>query len=131
MARALIAPRFALAGDAARSVHPIAGQGLNLAFRDVAALTECLAESMRIGLDPGDNTALERYERWRRFDSVTSAAAFDALNGIFSNDSVLGRAARDVGLGVVDRLPGLKRAIVREAAGQTGDVPRLLRGERV
>lgn len=131
VARTMIAPRFALAGDAARSVHPIAGQGLNLAFRDVAALTQCLAESMRIGLDPGDNTALERYERWRRFDSVTSAAAFDALNGIFSNDSVLGRAARDAGLGIVDRLPGLKQAIVREAAGQTGDIPRLLRGERV
>jgi 2-octaprenyl-6-methoxyphenol hydroxylase len=131
IARAMIAPRFALAGDAARSVHPIGGQGLNLAFRDVAALTQCLAESIRIGLDPGDSTALERYERWRRFDSVTSAAAFDALNGMFSNDSVPGRAARDAGLGIVDRLPGLKRAIVREAAGQTGDVPRLLRGERV
>lgn len=131
LARAMIAPRFALAGDAARSVHPLAGQGLNLAFRDVAALTQCLAESMRIGLDAGDNTALERYERWRRFNSVTSAAAFDALNGIFSNASVLGRAARDAGLGIVDRLPGLKQAIVREAAGQTGDIPRLLRGEKV
>ncbi|HEX6611726.1 MAG TPA: FAD-dependent monooxygenase [Hyphomicrobiaceae bacterium] len=131
IARSMIARRFALAGDAARSVHPLAGQGLNLAFRDVAALAQCLAESMRIGLDPGDNTALERYERWRRFDSVTSAAAFDALNGIFSNDSVLSRAARDAGLGIVDRLPGLKQVIVREAAGETGDVPRLLRGERV
>lgn len=131
IARAMVARRFALAGDAVRSVHPLAGQGLNLAFRDVAALTQCLAESMRIGLDAGDYTALERYERWRRFDSVTSAAAFDALNGIFSNDSVLGRAARDAGLGIVERLPGLKQAIVREAAGQSGDVPRLLRGEPV
>jgi 2-octaprenyl-6-methoxyphenol hydroxylase len=130
LARTMISRRFALAGDAARSVHPLAGQGLNLAFRDVAALTQCLAESMRIGLDAGDNTALERYERWRRFDSVASAAAFDALNGIFSNDSVLGRAVRDVGLGVVERLPGLKQALVSEAAGQTGDVPRLLRGEK-
>ncbi len=131
IARTMIAKRFALAGDAARSVHPIAGQGLNLAFRDVAALTECIAESMRVGLDPADGTALERYECWRRFDSVTSAAAFDVLNGIFSNDSHLGRAVRDAGLGVVDRLPGLKRALVSEAAGQTGDVPRLLRGEKV
>lgn len=131
MARSMIARRFALAGDAVRSVHPLAGQGLNLALRDVAALTQCIAESMRLGLDPGDGTALERYERWRRFDSVTSAAAFDALNGIFSNDSILGRAARDVGLGIVERLPGLKRALVSEAAGQTGDVPRLLRGERI
>jgi 2-octaprenyl-6-methoxyphenol hydroxylase len=131
LARAMIGRRFALAGDAVRSVHPLAGQGLNLALRDVAALTQCIAESMRLGLDAGDGTALERYERWRRFDSVTSAAAFDALNGIFSNDSTLGRAARDVGLGVVERLPGLKQAIVREAAGQTGNVPRLLKGERV
>jgi 2-octaprenyl-6-methoxyphenol hydroxylase len=131
IAHTMIARRFALAGDAARSVHPLAGQGLNLAFRDVAALTQCLAEAMRLGLDPGDGTALEHYERWRRFDSVTSAAAFDALNGLFSNDSVLSRAARDAGLGIVDRLPGLKQAIVREAAGQTGDIPRLLRGERV
>lgn len=130
IARSMIARRFVLAGDAARSVHPLAGQGLNLAFRDVAALTQCLAEAMRLGLDPGDGTALERYERWRRFDSVTSAAAFDALNGIFSNASVLGRAARDAGLGIVDRLPGLKRALVSEAAGQAGDAPRLLRGER-
>ncbi|NJO34890.1 MAG: hypothetical protein HC869_19015, partial [Rhodospirillales bacterium] len=131
IARTMIARRFALAGDAARSVHPLAGQGLNLAFRDVAALTQCVAEAMRLGLDPGDGTVLEHYERWRRFDSVTSAAAFDALNGLFSNDSVLSRAARDAGLGIVDRLPGLKQVIVREAAGQTGDMPRLLRGERV
>jgi 2-octaprenyl-6-methoxyphenol hydroxylase len=129
MARALTAPRFALAGDAARSVHPIAGQGLNLGLRDVAALTECVADAMRLGLDPGDDAALERYARWRRFDSITSAAAFEALNTLFSNDSALLRAARDAGLGVVERLPGLKRMLVSEAAGQTGEVPRLLRGE--
>ena len=129
MARALTAPRFALVGDAARSVHPIAGQGLNLGLRDVAALTECVADAMRLGLDPGDDAALERYARWRRFDSVTSAAAFEALNMLFSNDSTLLRAARDAGLGVVERLPGLKRVLVGEAAGQTGEVPRLLRGE--
>lgn len=129
MARSLIAPRFALAGDAARSVHPIAGQGLNLGLRDVAALTECVADAMRLGLDPGDATALERYERWRRFDSVASAAAFEALNALFSNDRTLLRAVRDAGLGVVDRLPGLKRVLVSEAAGQTGELPRLLKGE--
>jgi 2-octaprenyl-6-methoxyphenol hydroxylase len=131
MARALTAPRFALVGDAARSVHPIAGQGLNLGLRDVAALTECVADAMRLGLDPGDGTALERYERWRRFHSVTSAATFEALNMLFSNNSTLLRAARDAGLGVVERLPGLKRVIVGEAAGQSGEVPRLLRGEMV
>ena len=84
---------------------------------------------MRLGLDPGDDAALERYARWRRFDSITSAAAFEALNTLFSNDSALLRAARDAGLGVVERLPGLKRMLVSEAAGQTGEVPRLLRGE--
>lgn len=129
MARSLTAPRLTLIGDAVRSVHPIAGQGLNLGLRDVAALTECVAEGMRLGLDPGSGPILERYERWRRFDSVTSAAAFEALNALFSNDSALLRAARDAGLGVVDRLSGLKRAFVREAAGETGKVPRLLKGE--
>lgn len=129
MARSLVAPRLALAGDAARGVHPIAGQGLNLGFRDVAALTQCVAESMRLGLDPGNWTALERYERWRRFDSVQSTAAFEALNRLFSNDSRLVRAARDIGLGLVNRSPALKRAFVGEAAGMTGEVPRLLRGE--
>lgn len=129
MARALTAPRLALAGDAARSVHPIAGQGLNLGLRDVAALTQCVADAMRLGLDPGDGTVLDRYARWRRFDSIASAAAFDALNALFSNDSTLLRTMRDAGMGVIDRLPGLKRMLVSEAVGQTGDVPRLLRGE--
>lgn len=129
MARALTAPRFALAGDAARSVHPIAGQGLNLGLRDVAALTQCVADAMRLGLDPGDGMVLERYARWRRFDSVTSAAAFNALNALFSNDHALVRAARDAGLALVERLPAIKSVLVREAAGQTGEVPRLLRGE--
>lgn len=129
MARALTAPRFALAGDAARSVHPIAGQGLNLGLRDVAALTQCVADAMRLGLDPGDGMVLETYARWRRFDSVTAAAAFDALNALFSNDHALVRAARDAGLALVERLPAIKSVLVREAAGQTGEVPRLLRGE--
>jgi 2-octaprenyl-6-methoxyphenol hydroxylase len=129
MARSLTAPRFALAGDAARGVHPIAGQGQNLGFRDVAALTQCIAETARLGLDVGDATGLERYERWRRFDSVMSAAAFDALDRLFSNDLLPVRTLRDAGLGLVDRAPGLKQAIVAEAAGRTGDVPRLLMGQ--
>lgn len=128
LARALVAPRVALIGDAARAVHPIAGQGLNLGFRDVAALTEVIADTMRLGLDPGDAMGLERYETWRRFDGQTSAAAYDAINRIFSNDSMLLRATRDVGLGLVDRLPGLKQLFVQEAAGLSGEVPRLLRG---
>ncbi len=128
VARALAGSRLALIGDAARSVHPIAGQGLNLGFRDVAALAECLADGLRVGLDAGDATVLERYQRWRRFDSNVSAAAFGALNRLFSNDRVLLRAARDVGLGVADRMPGLMQLFVAEAAGQTGELPKLLKG---
>jgi 2-octaprenyl-6-methoxyphenol hydroxylase len=127
MARALVGRRVALVGDAARVVHPIAGQGLNLGLRDVAALAEVVAGSLRVGLDAGDATGLERYERWRRFDAGLSAATFGALNVLFSNDSMLLRAARGVGLGVVDRLPDLKEMFVAEAAGLTGEVPRLMR----
>lgn len=129
LARRYVGPRFALIGDAAHGVHPLAGQGLNLAFRDVAALTEVVAEAVRLGFDPGDAQALSRYERWRRFDSTVSTAAFDALNRLFANDGALARAGRDVGLGVVDRLPVLKRLFVDEAAGLAGDLPRLLKGE--
>jgi len=129
LARRYVGPRFALIGDAAHGVHPLAGQGLNLAFRDVAALTEVVADAVRLGFDPGDAQALSRYERWRRFDSTVSTAAFDVLNRVFANDGALARAGRDVGLGVVDRLPVLKRLFVDEAAGLAGDLPRLLKGE--
>jgi len=131
LARALVANRFALVGDAAHGVHPIAGQGLNLAFRDVAALTEVVADAARLGLDVGSLAVLERYERWRRLDSALSAATFDALNRLFSNDSTVLRTARDFGLGLVERMPALKQFFVAEAAGLTGDVPKLLRGEPV
>ncbi len=129
LARALMADRFALVGDAARVVHPIAGQGLNLGLRDIAALTEVVTDAARLGLDLGTSTVLERYERWRRLDSVLSAATYDGLNRLFSNDWMLLRTARDFGLGVVDRLPALKQFFVAEAAGVSGDVPKLLRGE--
>lgn len=129
LARAYVAPRFALIGDSAHGVHPIAGQGVNLAFRDVAALSEIIVDSLRLGLDPGSMEGLVRYERWRRFDSFASAATFDGLNALFSNDAMLVRAARDFGLGLVDRLPGLKRRFVAEAAGLTGDLPRLFKSE--
>lgn len=131
LARAYVAPRFALLGDAAHGVHPIAGQGVNLAFRDVAALSEIVVDTLRIGLDPGNLETLGRYERWRRFDSALSAAAFDGLNRLFSNDALLVRAARDFGLGLVDRMPALKRRLVSEAAGLTGDLPRLFKSERL
>ena len=131
LARAMVAHRFALVGDAAHGVHPIAGQGLNLGLRDVAALAEVIADTARLGLDIGSVAALERYERWRRLDASISAATFDALNRLFSNDVTVLRTARDFGLGLVERLPALKRLFVAEAAGLTGDVPKLLRGERI
>jgi 2-octaprenyl-6-methoxyphenol hydroxylase len=130
LARALVGERFALIGDAARVVHPIAGQGLNLGLRDVAALTEVIADAARLGLDIGAQLVLERYERWRRLDSALSAATYDALNRLFSNDWTLLRTARDFGLAVLDQLPALKQFLVAEAAGVTGEVPKLLRGER-
>jgi 2-octaprenyl-6-methoxyphenol hydroxylase len=129
IARSFIADRLALVGDAAHAVHPLAGQGLNIGIRDVAALAETLVETARLGLDIGSSITLERYQRWRRFDSAFSATVMDGINRLFSNDSAPLRAIRDLGLGLVDRAPGLKRFLVREAAGGTGDVPRLLKGE--
>jgi 2-octaprenyl-6-methoxyphenol hydroxylase len=129
LARTYVAPRLALLGDAAHGVHPIAGQGLNLALRDVAALAEVVADTARLGGDIGAGTSLTRYERWRRSDAALSAAAFDGLDRLFSNDLALLRSLRGAGLGVVDRLVGLKQMLVAEAAGTTGELPRLARGE--
>jgi 2-octaprenyl-6-methoxyphenol hydroxylase len=129
IARSFVADRFALIGDAAHVIHPIAGQGLNLGLRDVAALAECVTEAARLGLDPGSPDVLVRYERWRRFDTTAMSFSMDALNRLFSNRSDALRLLRDVGLGLVDRAPPLKRMFAAEAAGLTGDVPRLLRGE--
>lgn len=128
LARSYVADRFALIGDAAHAVHPIAGQGLNLAFRDSAALVEVLVEALRLGMDLGDGEVLSRYERWRRFDSTTSTLFYDALNRLFSTDNQIVRMLRDLGLGVVNRLPPIKQFFIDEAAGLTGKVPRLLQG---
>jgi len=129
VARSFIAERIALVGDAAHVIHPIAGQGLNMGLKDVAALAEVIVDAARLGLDPGSPTVLERYQRWRRFDTVTMGIATDGLNRLFSNHSDVLRLVRDVGLGLVDRVPNLKRLFIREAAGLVGDVPKLLRGE--
>jgi 2-octaprenyl-6-methoxyphenol hydroxylase len=131
LARRFVAPRFALAGDAAHGIHPIAGQGLNLGFRDVAALAETLVEAHRLGLDIGSLAVLQDYERWRRFDTLQMGLMTDALNRLFSNDNAALRLVRDVGLGLVDRMPGLKRLFIREASGAGGNMPRLLRGEAI
>jgi 2-octaprenyl-6-methoxyphenol hydroxylase len=129
VARDFVAERLALVGDAAHVIHPIAGQGLNMGLRDVAALAEVVVDAARLGLDPGDATVLERYQRWRRFDTLAMGVSTDSLNRLFSNRSDVLRLVRDVGLGIVDRLPALKRMFIREAAGLTGEVPKLLRGE--
>ncbi|MFL5050052.1 MAG: FAD-dependent monooxygenase, partial [Xanthobacteraceae bacterium] len=129
VARAFVAPRLALVGDAAHVIHPIAGQGLNMGLRDVAALAEVIVDAARLGLDPGASDVLDRYQRWRRFDTMAMGLATDGLNRLFSNRSDVLRLMRDIGLGLVDRLPALKDVFIREAAGLTGDVPKLLRGE--
>jgi 2-octaprenyl-6-methoxyphenol hydroxylase len=127
--RTFIGERLALIGDAAHIIHPIAGQGLNMGLRDVAALAEAVADAARLGLDIGAPDVLERYQRWRRFDTMTMGIATDGLNRLFSNRSDVLRLTRDIGLGLVERMPALKRLFIREAAGFTGDVPKLLRGE--
>ena len=125
----LVAERVALVGDTARGIHPIAGQGWNLALRDVAALAEVIVESIGLGLDPGQDDRLECYAGWRRVDSLTLVGVTDGINSLFSNDSTLLRLARDAGLAVVENLPHAKRFFMRHAMGELGDLPRLMRGE--
>ena len=131
IANRFVAPRLALIGDAAHGVHPIAGQGLNAGLRDVAALAETLTLAARRGEDIGSPLVLERYEQWRRFDTAMLAAATDAFNRLFSNDNALLRAGRDIGMGIVNAIPSLRRGFIREAAGLTGDVPRLMQGKAI
>ena len=129
LANAYTAPRLALVGDAAHGVHPIAGQGLNLGFRDVGALAEVLVEAHRRGEDIGAGDVLERYQSWRRFDSTALALGMDGVNRLFSNDNPALRMARDLGMGLVGAMPGLRRAFIRQAAGIAGKPARLLSGK--
>ena len=121
--------RLALAGDAAHAIHPLAGQGFNLGVRDIAALAELIVDRQRLGLDIGAPDLLARYQRWRRFDTMTLIAVTDGLNRLFSNDVAPLRLARDLGLAAVNRSPRLKRLFMRHAMGVVGDLPRLARGE--
>ncbi len=121
--------RLALVGEAAHLIHPIAGQGLNLGIRDVAALAEIVIDQRRLGLDIGDDAPLRRYQQWRRLDALLLAAVTDGLNRLFSNRIAPLRLARDLGLAAVNRVAPVKRFLMRDAMGITGDLPRLLRGQ--
>ncbi len=131
IANSFISDRLALVGDAAHGMHPIAGQGLNAGLRDVGALAEVLTLAGRRGEDIGSTLVLERYQEWRRFDTASLAMATDVFNKLFSNDNPLLRIGRDIGMGIVGSLPGLRRGFVREAAGLTGDLPKLLQGHPI
>ncbi|MBD0865415.1 MAG: FAD-dependent monooxygenase [Rhodobacteraceae bacterium] len=131
LANALVADRVALIGDAAHQMHPIAGQGLNAGLRDVAALAETVTLAARRGEDFGAPDVLARYQQWRRFDIVALAVATDTFNRLFSNDNPILRLGRDLGMGVVNAMPRLRRGFIREAAGLTGDLPRLMQGHPI
>ena len=122
-----IAEWLVLIGDADHGMHPIAGQGLNMGYRDVAALTDVLVEARRVGMDIGAASVLQRYQRWRRFDNTLMLAVTDGLNRLFSNDIAPLRHARDLGIGVVNRMPPLKKMLMRSAMGLMGDLPSLMR----
>ncbi len=131
LAREFVKPRLALIGDAAHGIHPISGQGLNLGFRDVAALAETIVDALRLGLDYGQLDVLERYQVWRRFDTVRTGITTDVLNRMFSNDIAPLRFIRDIGLGLVDRMPRMKNFFMEQASGVSPNAPKLLRGEAI
>ncbi|MBS9721608.1 ubiquinone biosynthesis hydroxylase [Tianweitania sp. BSSL-BM11] len=131
LARDFVGHRFALAGDAAHGIHPISGQGLNLGFKDAAALAQVIVEADRMGRDIGMLDVLETYQRWRRFDTLQMGITTDVLNRLFSNDIAPIRAIRDLGLGLVDRMPRLKDFFINQAAGVSGPSPKLLQGQPI
>ncbi len=131
LAQSYVAPRLALVGDAAHGVHPIAGQGLNLGFRDIGALAEVLTEAKRRGEDIAAADVLARYQSWRKFDTTALALGMDAVNKLFSNDNPALRFMRDLGMGAVSSMPTLRRRFMREAAGLTGNLPKLMQGKRL
>ena len=128
MANSFVAERLALIGDAAHGMHPIAGQGLNAGLRDVAALAQIVTEAARRGEDFGTTGVLARYQQWRRFDTATLAIVTDVTNRLFSNDNPLLQLGRDLGMGAINAMPVLRRSLIREAAGLSGDLPELMKG---
>lgn len=129
LAERMIDQRVALAGDSAHGIHPLAGQGLNLGLKDCAALAECIADGVSLGLDPGDVSILERYQRWRRFDNVSMALGMEFFDKMFSNDIRPLALARRLGLGAVNAVGPARRFFMKYAGGGAGDLPKLLRGE--
>jgi 2-octaprenyl-6-methoxyphenol hydroxylase len=129
LADSFIAKRTVLVGDSAHGIHPLAGQGLNLGLKDIAALTEVLALAKRRGENFSSKQVLERYQKWRRFDTSAMAVATDSINKLFSNDNIILRSMRDIGLGSVNATPHLRRSFMRHAAGLSGDLPKLLQGQ--
>jgi 2-octaprenyl-6-methoxyphenol hydroxylase len=129
LAERMIDARVALAGDSAHGIHPLAGQGLNLGLKDCAALAECIADGLARGLDAGDVSILERYQRWRRFDNVSMALGMEFFDKLFSNDVAPLAAARRVGLAAVNAVGPARRFFMKYAGGAAGDLPKLLRGE--
>jgi 2-octaprenyl-6-methoxyphenol hydroxylase len=129
LAERITGPRLALIGDAAHGVHPIAGQGLNLGLKDIAALAQVVVDAARLGEDMGSPLVLERYARWRRFDMVMLAAATDGFTRLFSTDSGPVRLVRGLGMGLVNAIGPARRFFMQEAGGAVGELPRLLRGE--
>lgn len=127
IARRFIGPRLALVGDAAHRVHPLAGQGLNIGMRDVAELADLVLEQMRLGLDPGSEDLLLGYEKKRRFDAISSAAAFDFIHRGYAIPGAPARAVRRFGMAATDRLGGLKAMLRNEASGRAGAYPKLFR----
>jgi 2-octaprenyl-6-methoxyphenol hydroxylase len=116
-----------LIGDAAHGVHPIAGQGLNAGLRDIAALCDVIQSAKERGEDFASVAVLNRYQEWRRFDNHSLAFATDSFNKLFSNDNPILRIGRDIGMGIVNAFPQVRRSFIREAAGLTGDLPRWMR----
>ncbi|MEM6339841.1 MAG: FAD-dependent monooxygenase [Pseudomonadota bacterium] len=129
LANHLVADRVTLVGDAAHGLHPIAGQGLNAGMRDIAALAEVLTDGARRGEDIGSAQVLSRYESWRRFDNTALAVATDTFNRLFSNDNPLLRISRNIGMGMINAMPRMRRGFIREAAGLTGNLPRLMQNQ--